>query len=175
MLINERFKRPNEGRNKIKFSRNGLISPPRRQISELKPLNFANFFAGFGLKGKVFGYSGNDKKWDLLLFDFHFNDAFGVYLAIEIVSGFFCNLARSTLMRGFILVYLPFRETPSRRRLPALHKNHLIPGVIEHDRTTDRDSGLVPHKMVKCAVMITTPALEEGTCLEEHLGELFQG
>jgi hypothetical protein len=51
----------------------------------------------------------------------------------------------------------------------------LIPGVIEHDRTTDRDSGLVPHKMVKCAVMITTPALEERTCLEEHLGELFQG
>ena len=95
-------------------------------------------------------------------------------------------------MRGFILVYLPFWETPSRRRLPAFHEYHLnlaalsrqsqkkglqpdlIPGVIEHDRTTDRDSGLVAHKMVKCAIMITSPAFEEGTCLEEHLRELFQ-
>ena len=51
----------------------------------------------------------------------------------------------------------------------------LIPGVIEHNRTTDGDSGLVAHKMVKCAVMVTTPTLEKGTRLEEHLGELFQG
>lgn len=34
-------------------------------------------------------------------------------------------LARSTLMRRFVLVDLPFRETPSRRRLPAFHKHHL--------------------------------------------------
>jgi hypothetical protein len=106
--------------------------------------------------------------------DFHFNYAFGFYLAIEIVTSFFCDLARSTLVRGFILVYLPFRETPSRRRLPALHKHHLIPGVIEHNRTTDRNSGLVAHKMVKCAIVVTSPTLEEGTCLKEHLGEFFE-
>ena len=31
---------PNERRDKIKFSRDGLIPPPRWQISEPKPLNF---------------------------------------------------------------------------------------------------------------------------------------
>jgi hypothetical protein len=34
-------------------------------------------------------------------------------------------LTRSTLVRRFVLVDLPFRETPSRRRLPAFHKHHL--------------------------------------------------
>jgi hypothetical protein len=51
----------------------------------------------------------------------------------------------------------------------------LIPGIIEHDCATNGHSGLVSHEMVECAIMITSPSFEERTCLEKHLGELFEG
>ena len=50
----------------------------------------------------------------------------------------------------------------------------LIPSVIEHDCAADGHSGLVLHEVVKCAFMIAPPSFEEGTCLEKHLGELFE-
>ena len=96
-------------------------------------------------------------------------------------------------MRRFILVDLPFWETPSRRRLPAFHQDHLdhaaklmcswessvnfdlIPSIVEHDCTTDGYSGLVLHEMVECAVMVASPSFKERTCLEKHFGELFEG
>lgn len=96
-------------------------------------------------------------------------------------------------MRRFVLVDLPFRETPSRRRLPAFHKHHLvmqpelmcsrennmnpdlIPSVVEHDCTTDGHSGLISHEMVECAIVVSPPSFKERTCLEKHLGEFFQG
>ena len=51
---------------------------------------------------------------------------------------------------------------------------HLIPSVIEHDCAADGNSGLVSHEMVKCAVMVTPPSFQEGTCLEKHLREFFE-
>ena len=144
-----------------------------------------------------------------MFLDFHFNYAFGVYLAIETITSFFCDLdgdycealnskrcgipraqhtregAHSGLSSlsgnpipkktSSLSQAPPEPRSLSRRSQKKGVKPHLIPRVVEHNRTADRDSGLVAHKMVKCAIMITSPTLEEGTCLEEHLGELFQG
>lgn len=51
----------------------------------------------------------------------------------------------------------------------------LIPSVVEHDCATDGHSGLVLHEMVECTIVITPPSFKERTCLEKHLGELFEG
>jgi len=52
----------------------------------------ANFLARFSLKREVFRYPGNNKKRNLLLLDFHLDNPLRVYLSIEIVTRFFCNL-----------------------------------------------------------------------------------
>jgi hypothetical protein len=100
---------PNEWRNKIEFARDCLVPFPRRQVGKSEPLDFlrkmdsfrtstwsifthANFLARFSLERKVFRYPRDNKKRNLLLLDFHLDNPLRVYLAIEIVTRFFCNL-----------------------------------------------------------------------------------
>ena len=55
-------------------------------------LTHADFLARFGFKREVFGYPGNNKKRKLLFPDFHLDDPLRVYISVEIVTRFFCNL-----------------------------------------------------------------------------------
>ena len=50
----------------------------------------------------------------------------------------------------------------------------LIPPVVEHDRATHWYTGLVLHEGFETLVMIAGPVSEEGTSVEERLGEGFQ-
>lgn len=102
---------PNEWRNEIEFARDGLVPFPRRQISKPKPLNFlhrkdsfrtsrrmmhthTDFLACFSFEMEVFGYPGYNVKRNLLILDLHFDDTRRVYLSIEVVTRFFCNLKK---------------------------------------------------------------------------------
>ena len=50
----------------------------------------------------------------------------------------------------------------------------LIPPVVEHDRATHWYTGLVLHEGFETLVVIAGPVSEEGTSVEERLGEGFQ-
>lgn len=100
---------PNKRRNKIEFSRDGLIPFPCWQVSKPEPLNFlrkkglfrsstrtalthADFLARLCFKLKVFGDTGNNKERDVLFSNFRLDDTFRVYFSSEIVTRFFRNL-----------------------------------------------------------------------------------
>ena len=55
-------------------------------------LTYADLLARLRFKLKVFGDSGNNKKGDLLFFNFHLDDTSRDYLSSEIVTRFFRNL-----------------------------------------------------------------------------------
>lgn len=52
----------------------------------------ADFLACFSFEMEVFGYPGYNVKRNLLILDFHLDDTRRVYLSIEVVTRFFCNL-----------------------------------------------------------------------------------
>ena len=73
---------------------------------------------------------------------------------------------------------LPKHTTFSNRLVNKPYKVHegtnLLPCVIEHDSTTDRDSGFILHEIVECLFVVMTPLVEKGTSMEQHCGKLFE-
>lgn len=51
---------------------------------------------------------------------------------------------------------------------------NLLPGLIQHYCTTNRDSGFILHEGVERLFMIVTPLMQKRAGMEQHLGELLE-
>ncbi len=83
---------------------------------------YANFFAGLGDKGDIFGDSGNDKETLALVVEGFFNVFIVTNVRSDIKASFFVDFANGTNDKGFVLVNFAFGEAPAGGSLPATNE-----------------------------------------------------